>query len=303
MPMAESQLLAKWEYVGERHEVLCEGETSFEGAPLRFELLGPNSQRRLIFRQGNDDGSWTTHPAPPSLSPPDARYEGETAQKSLKRGSFRRYFYLSNKAVQLLPNGAGYWSGFDLPDRYPFSIDQPIFGMASSQARDRLLGLVNDSSSDAYFALRFSRSTTYQQRQIIHGFDRVEDLTQAQTQMNRLCRLILSLDVQLWNQESSVYWGLHASTGFWLHSVSSNEKLMDSHLQHWAMIMKRFGPLPIVSHSDCTREFMRDNSLLASGELNAPTFHEQLEARFELREWAQTHLPPDVLAELNLYGL
>ncbi|RYX83159.1 hypothetical protein EON83_15735 [bacterium] len=70
----------------------------------------------------------------------------------------------------------------------------------------------------------------------------------------------------------------------------------------WAKVLGQFGPLQPKTERLCLREWFKSYPVLGMGKLHPPSYHEQLEARLELREWAQAHVPSEVFDEMERFG-
>ena len=302
--MADSQLLAPWEYTGEMPQVVEAGELVHKGRCLQFELLQDQpSTNRLIFRDGDDDGSWTLLHTLDSHLPLDKSLAH--LRTALKEGDFLRNFWIDFDQVQIFCNGVGFWGYHDSlqQHRTDFLLGRRITQLTSSSLYHWLLSLLARPTSDAAFARRFSHCDDTQKWVRAFGLATEDQLKIARGQLHFLCSCVLYSDTALWHPESQLQWMLmnFEPAKFWLFGSSSY--LLESHarLDSWADALRQFGPLRPRLNRLCLRNFFRRNSTLDRGRLASPSHHEQVEARFALQEWAQQHLPSDVWAELERF--
>lgn len=299
--MRIEEILAPWEFnQSAPPRLILSGELLFEERACRFALLDePSEATRLVFRLGEDDGSWTaTGWGWPSAT---HDYVEQRVLKALQNEACVRSFPLgsSRELLRVAPNGIGFWRGYHQPAY--FGLGRRISNMKSSQTRNWLETLLARPSSDVAFARWFSQLNSNECRQLLFGFQTLEEWRVAEAQLIRLCCCVLQTEAALWNSTARINWNLRASfrgsPAYFLHYYSNFR--LKPRLDEWASVLDRYGPLYPDRSRLCLRGWFDQSPILAGGQLEAPTFHEQLEAHFELNEWARNHLPREVRDELE----
>lgn len=321
--MKISDILAHWEFDAQAPpELVLVEPFLWREEPAHLALLSETSgQVRLIVRFERDDGSWTVGERQPRLcfslpSSPTLDDLREITRQALKNERMCRVFPgLGN--VRIAPNGVGVWFHERLlhnlrvtgpPDVVRFCLGRRISKIPASQTREWLANLLLRSSSDSSFARAFSRCNPSQKRQQAFGFATEEEAHHACVVLEWLCVRVLRCEAALWNGAPQIAWSLMSGNGrrsacFYYFRDDGAALKPTPRLDWWARVLEQFGPLQPHKNRLCVRDWLLQSPLLASGQLEAPTSHEQLEARLELRDWAQTHLPPDVRAELERHEL
>ena len=308
--MKIEDVLAPWEHDANAPPKVALVELfKWRDEDVRLALLNEtNGQARLVVRLGHDDGSWMVAgpysdfcewmPWSPTL---DALRE--LATQALNKERMCRVFKLP-EIVQIAPNGLGAWVNDVRPSQ--FSFGRRIFQESSSQTYNWLQTLLLRPSSDASFARKFSQSNAQERWLHVFGFDSEEQLKQARVELEWLCVRVLSAYSSAWNQDSRIAWSLlptndrhTACFSFTYLNTKSKEQFLHNEFDAWAKVLEEFGPLhPDLAHL-CLQDWFNNFGVLNRGQLEAPNFHEQLEARLELRAWAKSHLPVDVQMELE----
>ncbi|RYX83158.1 hypothetical protein EON83_15730 [bacterium] len=204
--MPDSQLLAPWEYEGKMPQVTVAGDVLFQGEVVRFELLWetePNEHterevrnaNRLVFRRGDDDGSWTI-----------PLYKGRLQAKNvmarliwgLEHDEGVRDFWFGVERARISPNGIGQW-GYDMISSHGayFSLGRRISKMTSSRTHAWLEELLSRYSSALYFTRAFWKGDSGEQWRQAYGFDSSEAINAAHDEMRGLCRCVLHSDRDL----------------------------------------------------------------------------------------------------------
>jgi len=306
--MRLSDILAPWEYDANAPPTLIwESQLFYKRRPIRFELLDQGTEHaRLAFRIGQDNGSWT---AAQGIEPSASFAEVVGCVLSaIEKEAYIRLFHVSSdlEAVRVAPDGIGYWRGWhDLES--PFSVGRRISKMKSSQTRNWVEKLLAQPSSDVAFAREFSRCDGFKKRRQIFGFASEDEQRIAESELEALCCQVLQAHIVLGDGATNIHWNLIAShprspACFWHFREDGGTFGRSPRLDDWAKILEQFGPLHPNTKHLCLREWFSKPSVLAEGQLSAPTAHEQIEAHLALRQWAQSHLPPDVRAELEELG-
>ena len=306
--MQLSNILAPWEYDANAvPTVILGSELFYKESPVRFELLHQGTEdARLAFRVGEDDGSWTATERMELVAP----FE-EVAQcvvYALDKEAYVRLFHIGSEreAVRVEPNGIGHWRGWRELES-PFSLGRRISKMKSSQTRNWIEKLLAQSSSDIAFAREFSRCDGFERRRLIFGFASEDEQRIAESELEALCCYALRAYMVLLSGTSPIQWDLAAShprspASFWHFCEVGGVFGRSEGLDEWAKILEQFGPLQPDTKHLCLREWFFKSPMLAQGQLDAPTAHEQIEAHLALRDWASGHLPPDVRAELEEFA-
>lgn len=267
-------------------------------------LPGPElvNYARLAIRLERDDGAWTvsskTHPLRvhslySKSSPVKVREFAETA---LETGRIFRAFPSIND-VRVGSNGIGLWKG-----RTHFGLGKRTSNLSWSQTRNLVERLLKRPDSDLCFARQFHRAGNSEQSAKLFGCVDVASYNGLQGELNRLARCVIQGEPDVWREREQVLWMIRARQNFLAlptaNGYHNRTELLTPRLQLWARLLRDFGPLrPRLDHL-CLR-YLWQNHTLVRVEVEAPTFHEQLEARLELRAWAKAHLPPDVQMELE----
>lgn len=307
--MDDSQLLAPWEYEGEVPQIIEAGELLYKGRLVQYELLrGDRTLDQIVFRPEGEEGSWSM----PWLTQRMVR--GRTRAyvvHRLKRGDFVRQFRFDEERMRISPCGVGYWHS-DPPgvpsDSWGFCLGKCIAGQTSSQTYDWVARLLARPASDVSFARRFYRASESKKWMQLWGLNNEEELSTVHAQLEDLCVRVLYAHADLWKWESQIDWMLinslpekettfqifHSSHETWPESLSAR-------LNAWAEVTKRFGLPTFRVHRVCLEQFATQRTLLAKGHLTAPSAHQHLEARLQLREWMCQHVPSREWAELERF--
>lgn len=303
--MAESQLLAPWEYLGERPQIVEAGELLYQGRMARYELLLKHGrvQDYYDFRVSHfgDDGSWDVVMYGKPWEPPEI--PGSRLRKAVKKKTVRREFYIGSDLLRIRPNGTGYWYQ-DHEVMSSFHLGRSIVEFTSSQTYELILGLLAKPSSDVAYALRFKRMSYEEKKNRVFDVATSDELARLQGELSALCHLVLYSDEAIWHGKADLRWSLIASearreahffSGWWPHN-----ELESKRLNSWAKVLERFGPVHPKIKRLCVREEFRTSSCLIWDKLPAPSAHEQLEARLELEEWGHQNLPAAMWPELGI---
>lgn len=150
-----------------------------------------------------------------------------------------------------------------------------------------------DSQSDARFAWHFATLDVAEKIELLSGSD--EDKREIQT----LMKLILQSTPTLW--QSGNFWGWRLT--FDDQTTNLNSQPLDKHLETqllipWTAILRRhcygnWGQRAFENHA-CAREFWGNKSRYIgyAQQTSAPNFHDQLEAKLQLRDWLQDKATP-----------
>ena len=313
--MQISDVLASWEYDDANPPRLV---VSVEADGLRIALLeevarGKNSfdVRRVAFRAEDDDGSWTLTDKS-SLFAPLFRHERYEPSPSILRGTTlaardanevcRLFFWRQKRGLwraSLSPFSVGLCQKRQRTQKFSpataFSFERAVRELPSSQTLELLRGEADNSASAVGFALRFHQMSGDERLATALGFPDVAHFKTAQREAENVLRYVLQTSKKMWKNRSEVLWRL--TTRY----VAENRRGLANvnRLRKWEEALLEYGPLRPHSTSLTLDHYWKTTDVLAQVMVQAPTFHEQLEARLELRAWARAHLPPDVCAELE----
>ena len=309
--MKIEDVLAPWEYdEATPPEVVSGGELVCDGIPIRFILFNfndPTAGARLAFRVGDDDGSWTAQEKVSS----NARFNSpeQNIVSAWQSGAIERVFAFSSTDDERLfiePNGIGHWRGrYDQP--VYFGLGRRISKMKSSQTRDWIETLLARPNSDVAFSRKFRHLDLPKLWELTFGFAETGKFREALSAMEWLCVRVIRSEVELWRVYSKVrwhlpLWGVHRPFSFCLAEADGKPIEPTLYFVAWAKVLEKHGPLhpnDTNTHT-CLRQWLQSSYALPISQVpESPNFHEQLEARLELRAWAKAHLPPDVRAELE----
>lgn len=315
--MKRSYPLSEWEADADAPPRVV---SSTKEGDLQIALLAEkNRERRVVFRSRADDGSWTISKGTPFFLP---HYSGpayalkaaelkEVVAEALSVGHVCRVLFWRHEAmvwrVSLAPAGVGLCQAFPANQMTsaatPFAIDVDILGLTSSEARDWVEGQRRQEDSALSLALRFHRMTREERLCHVLGFGDEEEYRSRRAQLERLMQLALWSHSAIWKKNETVGWRIGARHGFQITEEQDhgwwNNELQPPHLEKWASWFRRFGPLVPDLRSVTFEHFWNGVEHLAQTSADAPTMHEQLEAKLELRDWAREHLPPDEFAEME----
>lgn len=306
--MKTSDILAPWELHEEAApEVVFVEPFKWRERQGQFALLRtPEDETRLVVRFERDDGSWIVagKESPFSflrLYRPSSPQVQDAVLQALKQQRLCRAFPRLGDFV-VASSGLGAWAGKN-PIR--FSLGRRISKMKSSQTRLWIEGLLSSSKSDVSFAGEFRRGDHWQRWQPAFGFGTEAEFHGALEETQWLCVRILRSELNLWPAMEAIRWRLMpwcATRPFCLRLYNEDGRALEltPRLSLWTEILKDYGPLHPNDTRLCLRDWLETSPALPfDPSLEVPTFHEQLEARLELRAWAQSHLPPEVRNELE----
>lgn len=200
----------------------------------------------------------------------------------------------------------GYWLG-DWKDAgwhgrrekiTPFAFDAP-WDTSQDEARERLWRVWNDSSSDARFAWSWAQKNRDQKMAQLCGFDG------NWSELERVMRLVLLDTASLWQRGHAWRWSLHhefAGRGWLFNQFNRSDTTQNLRLTVWQeFLYDHFVPdlrAELMEHV-CAREFWQHAGELQNVQLSeAPTMHERIEARLQLREWLQDKAAPNEMEKL-----
>ncbi len=332
--MRIADVLAPWEFdANAPPQIVSAQRFDWYGRSARLVLLvEANGRTRLVLRFAHDDGSWTVEVPPTSASHRDWVFYTKLAGRALQPIHFTRPDVRANidKALRwnylcrvvclrqrhltwrvavwndgrgtLLPFESG--SHTRLAPPVPFLL--PLHGEIEKASRLRLFVEHHwaETGSDISFSRRWTRFESAKRWAHLFGFESWKQFNVQQELVSRLARAALWNEPVLWNKQSEIAWLVPISSNQEVRlqgQAGRVEQIQPSfRLSRWAEIFREFGPLQPDTSFECLRHFQATtDGWLISHVAPAPTAHEQLEARLELRAWAKSHLPPDVQMELK----
>lgn len=179
----------------------------------------------------------------------------------------------------------------------PFNIPDLLASFGTQKTQ--ILSLFADKDSDAYFALCWLHATQEQQRAKVIYFQRGN-----LEEMQRLLRAALTIQTDLWEEHSSLYWETrdwwdaksyrgpkedHLS-GRYTHPPTHVPEIPPQ-LNEWKKIIWDYFR-PDLFMLAMSASASRTEIATISVEASRPTQHERLEALLDLRDWWQHTLTP-----------
>lgn len=154
-----------------------------------------------------------------------------------------------------------------------------------------------NENSGLRFAWEWAQLSKTQRRRTVIGFD--GDLSELQ----EIMVLVLNSSSLLWQNSLLWYWCIHVNPArdrIYAHAGTQSEELGEKYLAQWNSFLRAYflpnsRRFPIELHP-CAQDY-----ITTAGEVwlrQAPTAHEQLEAKLALRDWLRDKATPAVATPL-----
>jgi len=286
-------------------------------AHIAYSRTSSVSKFRMCWLLDGDDGAWWLaeeefpHHIATCFRELNAEESVRVINSRCEKRNICRFFYLNGEPQDVtITLDLGYYFNKEMTS---FHVDWGnIENWVCSATKNRFDSALADKESDAAFALQISGLEGVEALAFAYGFDDVSQYEKRQEQFKTLAQEAIRCAIVQSQQSSwqaydeylmsiSPRYNMYHPVGLEMTTMYPVYFEMTEEDAYLLNLIRQFGPLQITEERIKKYHSLQvgPKALIPFTVSKLTTFHERLEAKVQLLDWAKTHLPSEKYAEVE----